>query len=191
MRKEKICLICKEEYSNRGTKCTPCYQAEYHKINKEQISVKKRKYYESNKDLILERRKEYDSKNRDKKNTQSRKHYQLNKKSILKYQKTIRNTPKRKYSQGVKSAKDRNLLWTIDFVDYVQIITQPCHYCKTSLEKWGGSSLDRVDNSLGYMLINVLPCCGTCNNIRNNFLSVKEMEVAMAAVVEFRKGEIK
>ena len=75
------------------------------------------------------------------------------------------------------------------FEQYEAIISQPCHYCYCSLYNFGGSSLDRIDNLVGYVLTNVLPCCGICNNIRNNFLSVKEMEVAMAAVVEFRKGE--
>lgn len=186
----KICNKCLEEFNTRGFKCQPCYQKEYYETNKNKIKEKKIKYYQANKDKIDLKSSQYVKQNKQKVKDKNKKHYLNNKEIILKYQKQIRNTPKRKYSQGIKSAKDRNLLWDISFIDYSLIIAQTCHYCDCSLEKYGGSSLDRIDNSLGYTVANVLPCCGTCNNIRNNFLSVKEMEVAMAAVVKLRKGEL-
>lgn len=49
--------------------------------------------------------------------------------------------------------------------------------------------LDRKDNSLGYIIDNVLPCCGDCNKVRNTVLTVEEMEVAMKAVLVFRSGK--
>lgn len=191
MRKEKICPVCLQEYFNRGSKCTPCWNKEYYILNKDKIRLKKQEYYRLNKDNIDAKCQLYTDKNKDKVKAKNRKHYHKNKDVILSYQKSIRHTPKRKYGQAVKSARDRNLIWDIDFTSYVEIISNPCHYCGDSLEKFGGSSLDRMNNLVGYTLTNVLPCCGSCNNIRNNFLTVKEMEVAMTAVVQFRKGDIK
>jgi len=50
-----------------------------------------------------------------------------------------------------------------------------------------GKCLDRIDNSKKYTNINVIPCCGTCNKIKNNFLSVIEMKIAMSAILNYRK----
>jgi ribosomal protein L40E len=189
MSKEKICKECQSLYSTRGYTCQPCYQRQYHLKNKERVKERKQKYYLLNKAEIDIKSKDYSVKNKTKVLSKNRVHYQKNKKHILAYQKKIRNTPKRKYSQAIKSAKNRGLCWSIDYTDYIKIIAKPCHYCNQTLEHFGGSSLDRINNGKDYELTNVLPCCGPCNNIRNNFLSVKEMEVAMAAVVKLRKGE--
>lgn len=37
-----------------------------------------------------------------------------------------------------------------------------------------------------FLINNVLSCCGTCNFIRQDLLTVEEMEVAMKAVLNFR-----
>jgi hypothetical protein len=62
-----------------------------------------------------------------------------------------------------------------------------CHYCQRDISNNKGVGLDRKDNSRGYTLDNVLPCCGDCNKVRNTVLSVEEMEIVMAVVSEIRK----
>ena len=62
-----------------------------------------------------------------------------------------------------------------------------CTYCD-ELIRSTGSGLDRIDNSKGYQINNVLPCCGTCNDIRGNNLTVEEMKIAMAAIIKFRRA---
>jgi hypothetical protein len=94
-----------------------------------------------------------------------------------------------RWAAGRGSARDRGLRWDISLDSYVTIIQNPCHYCGTSLKDRQGHSLDRKDNDLGYTPANVLPCCGTCNRIRGDNLTVPEMEAAMRAVLEFRKNQ--
>ena len=73
------------------------------------------------------------------------------------------------------SAKDRGLKLTITKEEYRKIISlDRCHYCQGPLDKTG-SSLDRKDNSLGYSLENVLPCCKYCNVLKGSLLSYDEM----------------
>lgn len=158
-------------------------------VDKVAEKLRKAEYYQQNKSSIDNRCKQYTSLNKEKVLQKNRKHYKENKEEILRYQKSIRHTPKRKYGQARKSAKERNLEWTITFEEYISLISNPCHYCNSPLKEFGGSSLDRIDNAIGYILTNVLPCCGTCNNIRNKFLTVKEMEVAMQAIIKFRKEQ--
>jgi hypothetical protein len=103
-----------------------------------------------------------------------------------------KNNPLRaKYLIAKSNALNDKRRRTIDFdltLDQcVKIWDQGCHYCGEVLINKSGSSLDRRDNNLGYMLSNVLPCCGDCNKVRNTILSVEEMEIAMATIIAYRK----
>jgi hypothetical protein len=93
----------------------------------------------------------------------------------------------RRYQKGKVSAKDRNKAWAITFEEYVEIVSRVCHYCGAGLSRAAGHCLDRIDNSADYTPDNVLPCCGDCNKMRNNILTVKEMEEAMRVVLALRK----
>lgn len=70
---------------------------------------------------------------------------------------------------------------------YIDVISKPCYYCFKSLSNETGSGLDRIDNNKGYLEDNVLPCCGNCNSIRSNKLTVEEMQVAMKAILKWRE----
>jgi hypothetical protein len=93
---------------------------------------------------------------------------------------------KTRFNKAPAEARKRNLSWDIDFEYYCKILNKNCHYCNKTLLDETGSSLDRINNNLGYEINNVLPCCGNCNKIRGHRLTKEEMEVAMKAVLEFR-----
>lgn len=103
-------------------------------------------------------------------------------------ERTDRNDLNSRYSYAKASAKTSKKKWCLTKEQYFQIVSQNCHYC--SLPSQGlGVGLDRIDNdkSIGYTVDNILPCCKDCNRIRGPYLTVEEMEVAMKAVVLFRK----
>ena len=58
-------------------------------------------------------------------------------------------------------AADRGFVFALDRHDFMRLIDEPCHYCQSAR---GG--IDRVDNSVGYVLSNCVPCCGTCNRMK-------------------------
>jgi hypothetical protein len=65
---------------------------------------------------------------------------------------------------------------------------QGCFYCDSSLLNIiTGSGLDRIDNSQGYTPENTLPCCYSCNSLRGDRLTVEETEIAVQAIIAFRK----
>lgn len=80
----------------------------------------------------------------------------------------------------------RGLDWEISKSKFNQLVKEPCHYCHEPIQATG-VGLDRIDNSKGYTLDNVLPCCGDCNKTRGDRLTVEEMEAAMHAVIAVRK----
>jgi hypothetical protein len=102
-------------------------------------------------------------------------------------------TPESRYRKAKREASRRGKVWEISFEDFVRHLEKPCFYCAGGLTNGNGrygSRLDRRDNSLGYTLVNVLPCCVVCNLIRNRFLSVDETLAAVRAVLASRQGSL-
>lgn len=76
-----------------------------------------------------------------------------------------------------KNARNRKLLWKLEFEYFKQLISQDCFYCgeppsKTTRNECPNETksngIDRVDPALGYFKKNVVPCCRDCNNMKWN-----------------------
>lgn len=78
-----------------------------------------------------------------------------------------------KYSQLIYNAKCRNIEVNIDFIEYQKLTEHNCFYCNKKLGNTG-HGLDRKNNNLGYTVDNCVPCCGTCNRLKNKFLTHEE-----------------
>lgn len=148
----------------------------YYKNNREKVLARKKKWYYENHEEVKCRKRENRIKYRD-----DYLHYTKDRRNKIKY------TVKYRFTQAKSTAKGRDLDWDISFECYDELIQNPCHYCFNSLHKETGVGLDRINNNIGYNLNNVLPCCGSCNKIRGDNLTVEEMEIAMKAILEFRK----
>lgn len=84
-----------------------------------------------------------------------------------------------KYFYSIKSkSKYRKLEFNLskDFVYHISL--KNCYYCskkpenifytKSNIYKFYYSGIDRVDNNLGYLEYNCVPCCKQCNYAKNN-----------------------
>lgn len=91
---------------------------------------------------------------------------------------------KRRYSY--MKSRFRNKV-SLSLEEFVRFLTDnpKCFYCN-ELNLSSGSGLDRIDNSLGYALGNVLSCCGDCNKHRQGTWSVEEAKIAIDAVRRYR-----
>jgi len=84
-----------------------------------------------------------------------------------------------------KRAKDLNVPYTLTEEEFEILTSGNCHYCDSppsnfcnrnytsaydgkKHKKFLYSGLDRLDNSKGYELNNVVPCCWPCNSARNS-----------------------
>jgi len=85
-------------------------------------------------------------------------------------------------------AKRKQLNWNIFKEDYIKLISQVCYYCDGELNKTG-SGLDRVNNSKGYELNNVVPCCKRCNMIKSDYLTYNQMLELKPFLIKFRKKQ--
>lgn len=73
-------------------------------------------------------------------------------------------SPKSRYFGYRSSARHRNLDFGITFDQFNSIIQKDCVYCGVSPPNVIGA--DRVDNSIGYVINNIVPCCTICNYMK-------------------------
>jgi hypothetical protein len=87
-----------------------------------------------------------------------------------------------------KGAFKRGLEWKLTFEQWVSLVVDKiCHYCDGELPK-RGCRLDRMDNNIGYLFYNVVPCCGPCNWLKGSRLTYKEMVAVSNLLKKMRKN---
>lgn len=77
-----------------------------------------------------------------------------------------------------RAAKRRGLEFSLAREDFDRLTSLPCHYCATppgnshKREHYNGtfiySGIDRRDSTCGYDVDNCLPCCATCNVMKQD-----------------------
>lgn len=102
--------------------------------------------------------------------------------------KTILWSNRARYIRAKASAKQRKKEFALTLAEYGELISKSCYYCNDQLrtDKSRGIGLDRIDNSIGYNKDNVLPCCGFCNEIRSDKLSVEEMKKVAEFIISLK-----
>lgn len=75
-----------------------------------------------------------------------------------------RHFRKRKFSI-LGNAKSRGIKVELTNTEIYKILNSSCYYC--GKEKADG--IDRIDSNKAYTIDNVVPCCGTCNIMKNKF----------------------
>ena len=75
-----------------------------------------------------------------------------------------------------KQANSRGLNFELTNDQFLELTQGKCHYCGTGpsqIHRRGGgyghfvyNGIDRVENSVGYVLSNCVSCCGTCNSAK-------------------------
>lgn len=80
-----------------------------------------------------------------------------------------------------KRAKEKNICFELTELQFKELTKQNCFYCgknpnqiiKNSYNELYGNyiynGIDRVNNSIGYKIDNVVPCCGICNKMKKEY----------------------
>lgn len=84
----------------------------------------------------------------------------------LDYGRRYRQTAINSYKTYKYNANTRGLVFPITLEEFSRLRDKPCFYCGDSGVPNG---LDRVDNSLGYLIENVVPCCSQCNVMKLDY----------------------
>lgn len=77
--------------------------------------------------------------------------------------------------QARRLAKRTPVFWGLTEEEFYSIVSEPCEYCGLENEVTTATGLDRLDNTLGYILGNVVSCCTECNLARGDRFSPQAM----------------
>lgn len=85
------------------------------------------------------------------------------------------------YKNYKYSAKHRGIEFKLTKQELLQYIHEPCYLCgrtdfnelKIANSTYKYNGLDRIDNSIGYQIGNIAPCCAICNKAKST-LSLTE-----------------
>jgi hypothetical protein len=121
------------------------YAKEYRMRHPESIRLSRKRYNERHKDVLRMKRRLYRVKNR-----------------VIKPPRIRLTTQEREFNERLnkykRNARIRNYDFLLSSEDFRQLLDTPCYYCGGA-----GGGVDRVDNSIGYVLDNVVACCRACN----------------------------
>lgn len=90
----------------------------------------------------------------------------------------------RKWFQSYRTrARRENISFKINQAQFSYLTQQSCFYCgikqfttrKLHNDEYSGNGIDRIDNSKGYFIENLLTCCHICNRSKGS-LSLKRIE---------------
>lgn len=90
----------------------------------------------------------------------------------------------RMFTNYKSHAKERMLAFDLSFETFSTLIQSPCIYCgelpsnvhANREEKFVYGGIDRIDNSMGYINGNVVPCCRMCNISKNNHSQIEFLD---------------
>jgi hypothetical protein len=60
------------------------------------------------------------------------------------------------------NAKNKGYCFDLSIEEIKLTIFLPCHYCGEEQSR----GMDRIDNTIGYTIRNIVPCCKTCNYLK-------------------------
>lgn len=86
-------------------------------------------------------------------------------------------------TQYRNGARSRDKEYSLTSVEFVSLVLQPCFYCgalprtrQVGTRSFEANGVDRVDNALGYVEGNVVPCCTVCNLMKMTKSAVEFVE---------------
>jgi len=100
------------------------------------------------------------------------------------------------YSNYRKTANARQLEFEISIQQFIKITAKNCHYCglpvsNIKINKCGNgdfsyNGMDRIDNTKGYTVDNVVPCCRQCNFAKRD-QTVDEFNTWLKKLIKHQK----
>jgi hypothetical protein len=68
-----------------------------------------------------------------------------------------------------KQLKNSNFVFAVTREEFTIITSMDCYMCGKQSNESHNNGIDRINNKLGYISGNIMPCCGNCNYIKNEY----------------------
>jgi len=163
-----------------------------HKMYSTQKSEQKKRYYRKNRKRILKKSNKRYHGNVVLHRKRGREQYLIHKEEKLAYRRTFRGRHSvLKVALRKEKISRKDPLWSLEF--YTALIQDGiCHYCFGPLNLYG-AGLDCMNNEIGHVGFNVVPCCRSCNQKKMHDLSYEEMMLLAPVLREIvrRRAQVK
>jgi len=103
------------------------------------------------------------------------------------------------FNRYLKQAINRNYKFELTKEEFLLIITRPCHYCghsntgRTKTRSNNGdftyTGIDRLNNNIGYVLNNCVPCCVHCNRFKGDRIKIEMLRNAIDIVNTMKEDD--
>lgn len=97
-----------------------------------------------------------------------------------------------RYNNFLSRIKDETDLSYQDYLEFTKVPN--CHYCerKINWEPYGentpGFFLDRKNNNIGHLKLNLVVCCGDCNKTKRNYFTYEEFVLLSPILKQIRSA---
>lgn len=140
---------CQDKYKNNHR--TP--------EQKERYRIKNKETYKLKREERLKQKAEYYQENREEIIRKNTKHKKEHPEADKRYNRTLKG----RYRDYKRGAKARGHEFKLTIEDFSKMWDTNCYYCGDLID---GIGIDRVDNNIGYLVGNVVPCCPVCNKMK-------------------------
>ena len=162
--------------------CKKVQAVTYRKEHPDEVKAYSTKYRQKNAARIKEVRAKWESENAVRLKASNVKWRQENKERIKAYSTNLEN----RFIAAKKASIRRGICWELSLQEWSLLtIDSLCHYCGGPLNS-SGSGLDRMDNSIGYVILNVVCCCRSCNSTKGSYHPYDLMVILGQAIREYR-----
>lgn len=87
----------------------------------------------------------------------------------------IKGDPHQAFRRGRVNARRRGHAWELTEPEFKKLFTKPCAYCRFRFHRGWGTGLDQKIAGAGYTILNVVPCCASCNHVKSDVYTYDEM----------------
>jgi len=158
---------------------------EWQKLNPNKVKIYNKNYRLNNKDKLKERKDKWRKANLQKVNQRNREWRYKNKLSVIESSRkySLNNPLQIRYHRYKYSAKVRGHKFNLSKEEFMRLLNEKsiCKYCGVG----GKLGLDRVNNSIGYLLDNVVPCCRTCNTLKKTMSKDKYINICISVAKRY------
>lgn len=74
-----------------------------------------------------------------------------------------------RFKECKRNARRRGYDFGLSFEKFDECTQQSCYLCGGFADNKSYNGIDRIDSNLGYLSINVRPCCWKCNNMKSDY----------------------
>lgn len=78
-------------------------------------------------------------------------------------------SPPRRFKEYQRHADRRGYEFCISLEEFIELISKVCYYCGECSKNKNDCGIDRLDNGVGYVLENCIPCCEMCNRMKMDY----------------------